>query len=457
MLIIAGLFLRAYDIIKIETSDNLLLLIIILLASMGIPLIVTFIISGSISRGILQLNYFLKNFFHNTKIPEDLIFQSERNTELSETYAELKKVMESYIDYGKLAEQLIQNDFTGDFSDRTERVLSKAMLQIREHLIAKEQEHKLYIRALEQNEWYRSGITEFNALLQKDFKNTEDMAYPVIKKIAEHLQVEQSGFFILKNDLLVLEAAYAYDKKKLLDTQFEIGESLVGKCAKEGKIIYITDLPEGYAYIGSGLGENSPKTLMLIPLIYENELCGVIEIASLKRIADYKRNFLKIIAERIAAELSGMNVKISTSKLVEDAQRQLSEQVRKTEKTVQDLAEITEEKEQLLAENQELTERIGLFGSYLPVVIFSPEGSILSVNKAAEQLYNINNENVQNKAAETYFHSFKDALPDLLAGKTVVRKIPFPGKTEDVFEKYIPVKDENNTIEKIFLTSFIQV
>ena len=311
---------------------------------------------------------------------------------------------------------------------------------------------------LERNNWYQSGVTDFTLLLQQDYKSTEEMAYPVIKKLAEHLRAEQAGIFVLKEkgdkELLILEAAYAYDKKKQLDTEVEIGESLVGKCAKEQKLIRIDDLPEGYTYISSGLGEDTPSSLILMPLIYEKRLFGVVEIASLKRITDYRVNFLNVIAERIAAEISNINTKILTTKLAEDSQKQTEELAIKEKQSEKTISALSKEKEQLNFKLNKLSENLDLINTIIPKVIFNPDGKISEINKAAKTLYGFKEELNSDKKTANIFEKnekFQEIFKKVLSGETMINRYFRNNNTEELFEKFIPVKNSQNKVETIIL------
>ena len=90
------------------------------------------------------------------------------------------------------------------------------------------------------------------------------------------MKAEQGGIFLLNDDnpekpFLELRTAFAYDRKKVLEANIEIGESLVGRCFQEKELIHLTNLPDGYTFISSGLGGHDPKSLLLLPLMFEND------------------------------------------------------------------------------------------------------------------------------------------------------------------------------------------
>lgn len=449
-----------FDILNIDFEKNTILLIISVSVIFLFPFILSILITSDISKNIQQIISFLNQFFIDKKLADKIEEKSKRKDEFGTVFKKISDIYSSYQSYLKFADNL-KKGIKADTSELDNKeVLAAAMIDIQENLITAAKEQKYNQKESERNKWYQSGINDFTLLLQQDFRSTQEMAYPVIKKLAEHLAVEQIGIFVLtkKNDkeLLVLEAAYAYDKKKQLDTEVEIGESLVGKCAKEQKLIRIDDLPEGYTYIGSGLGEDTPKSLILLPLLHEKKLFGVLEIASLKRIPDNNINFLNVIAERISAEISNINTKILTAKLTEDYKKQSEELALKEKKSEQIISELIKEKETNITEQKKLSEKINLINDNIPTVIFDYEGIPSEINKAAEELYGIKKETGLTESSEKKFpynDKFREILKKVLEGETIILRYFRNNKTEEVIEKYIPYKNSENKIDSVILTA----
>ncbi len=451
-----------WDILSINFEENKIFAVILISAAILIPLIYTIFISVTISGNIKQIAVNLKNFFSYTAFPDKLKIKINKKNEFGSVYKELSFLLDTYFKNTEFAENLKLGNLKAK-SEVPENVqLGALLVDIKENLLTYEKERRLNMLELERNNWYQSGVTAFTLLLQQDFKSTEEMAYPVIKKLAEHLRAEQAGIFVLKEkdekELLILEAAYAYDKKKQLDTEIEIGESLVGKCAKEQKLIRIDDLPEGYTYISSGLGEDTPSSLILMPLIYEKKLFGVIEIASLKRITDYRVNFLNVIAERIAAEISNINTKILTTKLAEDSKKQSEELAIKEKQSEKTISALSKEKEQLNIKFNKLSENFELINNMFPTIIFNAEGTISDINKAAKTLYGIKEELKSDIKIFDIFEKnekFQDLYKKVLNGETMINRYFRNNNTEELIEKFIPIKNSENKIETIVLTAVL--
>ena len=94
-----------------------------------------------------------------------------------------------------------------------------------------------------------------------------------------------------------MKASFAYDKKKFQEKRIGIGQGLIGQAVVERDILHIDKIPEDYIQVTSGLGDATPKNLLIIPLIDNNEVYGAIEIASFNRFEKYEIDFVEKLSE----------------------------------------------------------------------------------------------------------------------------------------------------------------
>jgi len=177
-------------------------------------------------------------------------------------------------------------------------------------------------------------------------------------------------------------------------------------------------------------------------------------MASLKRITDYRVNFLNVIAERIAAEISNINTKILTTKLAEDSQKQTEELAIKEKQSEKIISALSKEKEQLNFKLNNLSENFELINTIIPKIIFNAEGKISEINKAAKTLYGFKEELNSDKETSNIFRKnekFQEIFKKVLSGETMINRYFRNNNTEELFEKFIPVKNSENKIETIIL------
>ena len=135
-------------------------------------------------------------------------------------------------------------------------------------------------------------------------------------------------------------AAFAFDREKFIKKHVELGEGLVGTCALEKQTIYLTEIPQNYVQITSGLGGANPNSLLLVPLQIENDVLGVIEMASFSKFEKYKIEFVEKVAESIATTLKSVRVNTQTSELLERSQQQAEEMAAQEEEMRQNMEEL---------------------------------------------------------------------------------------------------------------------
>ncbi|MBC7928557.1 MAG: response regulator, partial [Bryobacteraceae bacterium] len=143
---------------------------------------------------------------------------------------------------------------------------------------------------------------------------------------------------------LKLMAGYASDSRQGVATQFRIGQGLVGQCAQEKRRMLINQVPQDYIRISSSLGESTPVSIVVLPVLFEGEAKAVIELASFQRFSDIHLSFLDQITQSLGIVLNTIAATMRTEELLKQSQA-LTEQLQKIN------AEL-EEKAQLLAEQK---------------------------------------------------------------------------------------------------------
>ena len=117
-----------------------------------------------------------------------------------------------------------------------------------------------------------------------------------------------------------LLGSYAYRERKGVANQFRSGEGLVGQCALEKERILVTNVPQDYIQINSGLGESKPHNIVVLPVLFEGEVKAVIELASFNRYSDIHLTFLDQLKESIGIVLNTIAANMRTEDLLKQSQ-----------------------------------------------------------------------------------------------------------------------------------------
>lgn len=185
-----------------------------------------------------------------------------------------------------------------------------------------------------QRHWSSAGVAQVESLLRKHSKDMDELCGEVVTYLVKYLGANQGALFIAQSNdedsAFEMKGCYAYDRRKHMSKVFERGEGMAGQCVLEKQSIYMTDIPNNYMTITSGLGEALPRALLIVPLKSEEQVVGVIEIAGFEEFADYKRQFLEQVGTSIASSLLGVRINERTQSLLQESQS-LTEQMRAQE------------------------------------------------------------------------------------------------------------------------------
>jgi len=182
--------------------------------------------------------------------------------------------------------------------------------------------------------WANEGHARFAGVLRNDGTSMSDLAQRLLPDLVRYLNINQGAFFILHSNetevYLERVATYAWERSKTVKQRLWLGEGLAGQAAREGDTLYITDVPDQYATITSGLGRSNPRSILVVPLKSNEVIQGVLELASFQDFAAFEINFVEKLAESIAATLSSVRSSEQTHRLLEDS-HQLNDHLRTQE------------------------------------------------------------------------------------------------------------------------------
>jgi len=224
---------------------------------------------------------------------------------------------------------------TGDFTGRYEKLshedeLGAALISLKGSLMGSLKDSESRRREEEIRTWTAQGLAMFSTLFREVEDNLEDLSQALLKELVSYTEADVGALFIAKEEdgngqFLEVCGSYAFDREKFIHPSFRFGEGLAGRAAVEREPIYITDLPPDYMKIRSGLGEDVPSSILLVPVMLDNNVLGVIELASLGEIPSHQVDFVCQLAEALATTLAKVQANLRTKILFEQTKKQAEE------------------------------------------------------------------------------------------------------------------------------------
>jgi signal transduction histidine kinase/DNA-binding response OmpR family regulator/HAMP domain-containing protein len=211
-----------------------------------------------------------------------------------------------------------------------------------------------------EQDWLKTNLAKFSRMLQGQ-KDLLTVGRLILSELAPVVSAQQGVFYMMdtaKQDepFLRLLASYAYKERKNVDNRFRLGEGLVGQCALEKEKILLTEVPNDYVKITSGLGEAEPLNIIVLPIVFEGQVKAVMELASFDRFSPTHETFLDQLTESIGIVLNTIEANMRTEDLLKQSQSLARELQSQQEELQQTNAEL-EEKAKLLADQNVEVER----------------------------------------------------------------------------------------------------
>ncbi|PYR15340.1 MAG: histidine kinase [Acidobacteria bacterium] len=171
-------------------------------------------------------------------------------------------------------------------------------------------------------DWLKTNLAKFTWLLQGQ-RDLATVSRVILSELAPVVQAQHGVFYVNEGDGapdLKLVASYAYIQRKHIANRFKAGEGLVGQCALERSPILVTDVPDDYVQISSGLGEAKPLNIVVLPVLFENDVKAVIELASFHCFSEIQLSFLNQLTESIGIVLNTIAAMTRTEELLKQSQ-----------------------------------------------------------------------------------------------------------------------------------------
>lgn len=285
----------------------------------------------------------------------------QRQDEIGEIRHSLNLLVEGNNSVAGFANDIGKGAFDTPFEALGEDdLLGNSLLQMRRELKHVAAEDK-------KRSWTNEGFTLFLNLLRNNQDDLSSMSSVLLPKLIKYLNANQGAIFIHREineeeSCLEISAMYAWNRMKSKEKEILIrgqeAEGLIGQAYLEKEPIYLTEVPDNFINITSGLGEANPNFILIQPLIYNEKVYGVLEIASFNIFEDYQKDFVQKLAESIASSIASLKINEQTIKLLEESKQKTLEISSKEEELRQNMEEMQATNEEMKRKETEYLSQI---------------------------------------------------------------------------------------------------
>jgi PAS domain S-box-containing protein len=422
-------------------------------------ILISFLITQNLLRNIRKTQIYLNQICEGN-LQENLMTKNKELKPLTTTVNQLKETMERL-------KMLAEEVGTGNFETQIrvfggKGILGKALTNMRQSLQYISIENK-------QRNWINEGYAKFSEILRNSTRNDIDFYDNIISNIVTYLELTQGGIFALTEleeedeEVMVLQSAYAFGRNKYIQKMFTREEGLVGQAWRERDKIYITEIPDNYADVTSGLGKAKPDTILIVPLITNNEVYGILELASFSHIPKYKIDFIERIGESIATTIARLQVDTETKTLLDDSQYMARLMQEQEEEMHQSMEELLSAQEKIEQNAKEMEIQLTALSESFLMMEMDIKGRFIKVNQRALELSKYQDKELMGqhysilagKGAEGV--SFNEDWNKILRGDYIQGEFIRYTKDEHrfwIYEVMYPLYDADGNLFKVCLIAY---
>jgi PAS domain S-box-containing protein len=381
------------------------------------------------------------------------------NDEIGEMATAMDKLVSGLKSTSLFAENIGNGNYNTEFRPLSEHdVLGNALINMRNNLAKVAEDDK-------KRNWATEGMAKFGEILRTNNSDLVKLSDEIIGNLVKYLKANQGALYIMdevdanEEQVMSMKSCYAWDKKKFLNHKIHRGEGLAGQAWQEGDTVYLTEVPQNYVKIVSGLGDANPSSVLIVPLKVNDQVFGVVEIASFNLFQDFEIEFVQKIAESIASTISSVKINARTQRLLEESQ-EMTEQMRAQEEEMrQNMEELQATQEEMQRSQSETESTLNAIHSSLSVGEYNVDGTIAKVNSNFLDLFGYTQDEVvgehhrilatkEDKAGEEYRQFWRD----LAAGypkKGTFKRINRKGEVMNIRSSFSAIKSRSGEVIKI--------
>lgn len=333
----------------------------------AIPLCLVFLVSMNaafkkkIQKPLIKLNAILESISEgvlDVTVPNEIL---NSENELGKVAKSIDTTLKGLHNTSNYANEIAEGNFSLDYDLLSaDDEIGHSLMNMRKSLVNAAEQEQIRKEEEERQSFLTNGIAKFSTLLRSNSDNMNKLSLNLLSELVDYVNAVQAAIFVANETedepYYELTGAIAYNRQKLLNKKYRIGESLVGRCAFEKLPIFLKEIPENYVNITSGLGDANPKCILLVPAIFENKVLAVIELASFTVFDKHIVSFIEKLSSDVASVIANVRNNENTRLLLEESKHNSEEMAAQEEELRQNIEELTATQEEMLRKEQQLKE-----------------------------------------------------------------------------------------------------
>lgn len=440
-----------------------------LLVSVALLVLLLVVIANGVTRPVRRVTTLL-NRLGEGDLGMGVDLRVTSGDELEDMARSAERLKRGLLAKSESAQRIESGDLQKDIPLLSERdTLGRSLQAMQESLrrAAAEEAHQRELTA--QRTWTSQGLRRLSAIIRDNTDQLESLSERLVQYLVRYLGAEQGAMYLPVEgedgartadgrQKYRLTTAFAWGRQRYIAGDIAAGEGFVGACAMERQVLCVTDVPSDYPLIPAGVGDAPPRCLVFVPFIHENNVVGIVEVASFKVLRDFEQSFLEQAAPMVAASIFSVRVGMRTRTLLERSQEQTELLSSQEEELRQNLEELQAIQEDATQQKEIMESYLGAIKSALNYVEYDPQGRVVAISD--QYLFSSGRSREQVLGTQFYaglevagwgVREFEEFWAKVLKGKgqwlrAMVEEF---GKRVEVREVYIPVLNADGEVERV--------
>ncbi len=283
--------------------------------------------------------------------------------ELGDLATEINHTIENLKDATDFVGAIGRGEFNLDYKQAFDHGYSEGTNKLADSLIEMQKKLRAINEEEQKRQWANEGLTRFVDILRSSHDNITLLGDKIMSGLIQYTRSNQGALYVVndesgKNKYLELVSIFAWDIKKHEQQQIKPGQGLLGQAFLEKETTYLTSLPEEYIRITSGLGEANPKSVLIVPLKVDQDVYGLVELASFNTFEPHEITFVERLGESIASTLANVRGAYKNKMLIQQFQQQTEQMRAQEEEMRQNMEELQATQEEIVRKEKDYVARI---------------------------------------------------------------------------------------------------